>query len=145
MNSLNKVLLILLIAAAAAAGAIAWSGSRELRVANAAVEDVEQQLEEIKKKLTEASFKYRGIAESMENVPDSLRMTVTGEYRRKQQSYQKIVIGYEHEQREAERIKRKREREADAVRKRLYLRLLLAGGAAVLLAGALFTLRTIRS
>jgi hypothetical protein len=144
MNSLNKVLLILLIAAVAAAGAIAWSGSRELRVANAAVEEYEQQLEEIQEKLTEVSFKNRGITESMENVPDSLRMTVTGEYRRKQQSYQKILIGYENQHREATRLKKKREREADAIRKRLNLRLLLAGGAAVVLAGVLFARRTIR-
>jgi len=145
MNSLNKILFIILIAVVVAAGVIAWSGWRELRVANAAVEEYEQQLEEIQEKLTEVNFKYRGITESMENVPDSLRMTVTGEYRHKQQSYQKILLGYEDRQREAERLKRKHERRVDEIRKRLNLRLLLTGGAAVALAGVLFMRRTIRS
>ena len=145
MNSLDKVLLILLIAALAAAGAFAWSGSRELGEANAKVAQYDRESEEIQEKLAEVNFKYRGIIESMENVPDSLRATVTGEYSRRMQTYQKKVIGYESEQREANRLKKKHERKADAVRKRLTLRLLMSGGAAALLAGVLFARRTIRS
>jgi hypothetical protein len=142
---LNKILLILLIATIAATGVVAWTGSRDLRDAKAAVAEYEGQLVEIREKLADTNMKYRGISGSLSTVPDSLKKSVTGEYMRTQAKYRKQLIGYESEEREALRMKRKRERRLAEVQKQVNLRLLLTGGTAVVLAGALIVRRSIRS
>jgi hypothetical protein len=142
---MNKVLLILLIGALVATGAVTWRGSQDLRAAKAALEEYQKELKEIREKLSEVNIKYRGVTESLAAIPDSLKKDLTGEYMRNERKYRKILLGYEKRQREAQRMEDKRERQLAEVRKQFYRRLLLTGGLAVVLAGALLVRRTIRS
>lgn len=142
---MNKILSILMVAAVAATAVVGWYGWQELQVANAAVRQYEQELEEIRADLTEANFKLRGVTESRSSVPDSLKSETMGIYMQKSRNYRKKVVGYENMEREAKRLRNKQQRKVDALRKQLLTRLLLAGGAAAALAAALIIRRAIRS
>jgi len=145
MKALNVTLVILLIAAIVAGVVLGIIGSRALEVAQSELEKSERELAKVREDLRDANFKYRGVMESRNNIPDSLRTTVTGQWLTQSRNYAKRIRGLEAEEREAQRQKVKRERVVADVRKTLIQRLLLIGGAAVVLAAVLVARRTIGS
>jgi len=145
MKALNLILLILLIAAIVAGVVFGINGSRELGTAQSALDESEKTLANLREEITETNFKYRGARESLGSIPDSLRTNVTGEWLQQSRNYAKKLRGLEEEAREAERQNRKRERAVADAHKRLTRRLILFGGAVVLLAGALVARWLIRS
>jgi hypothetical protein len=144
MNALNVILIVLLVAAIVTGVAFGIVGSRELGVAQSALEETEREVETIREELTETKLKYRGVVESRHNIPDSLRNTSTGQWLTHSREYAKRIRGLKAEVKEAERQNRKRERALADVRRRLTQRLLMSGGVAVLAAGALVARRRFR-
>ena len=145
MKPLNVILLILLLAAIVAGAVFGLNGSRALKAAQSELGESERELAKVREELRDANFKYRGVLESRHNIPDSLRNTTTGQWLTHSRNYAKRIRGLEAEEKEANRQKRKRERAVAEARKALVQRLILTGGAAVVLAGALVARRTIGS
>jgi uncharacterized protein YoxC len=116
MKALNLILSVLLIAAIVAGVVFGIIGSRELGDAQSTLDESEKTIANLREEITEANFKYRGVRGSLE---------------------EKV--------REAERLNRKYERAVADVRQRLTRRLMLFGGAVVVLTGALVARRVIRS
>jgi DNA repair ATPase RecN len=145
MKALNLILSVLLIAAIVAGVVFGIIGSRELGDAQSTLDESEKTIANLREEITEANFKYRGVRGSLENIPDSLKTSATGEWMQQSRTYAKKLRGLEEKVREAERLNRKYERAVADVRQRLTRRLMLFGGAVVVLTGALVARRVIRS
>jgi hypothetical protein len=141
---MNKILVILIVAALAVTGYLAWEGWGEIRAAKSGVAEYEQKLEEIREKLSETNIKYRGLTESLSDIPAEQKKEMTGEYMRKERTYRKQLLAYEDQERDAARLLRKRERQLKEVRNTVRNRLLVSGGVVLVLAGALAVRRANR-
>jgi hypothetical protein len=146
MKALRSILLVLFAASAVAGGVFAVKESLELRRLGASALVKERRVQELGEQITEVNFKYRGLMDSMSNVPDSLKTDLTGSYMKKTREYRKRLFLMERNKRETERLLRKDRRALAEVRARLLRWLLVFGGAAVVcLAASLLAGRAIRS
>ncbi|MGD8415170.1 MAG: hypothetical protein PVF33_13105 [Candidatus Latescibacterota bacterium] len=141
---MNKVLVILIVAACATTGYLAWDGWGQTKAAKAGVAEYERELKDVREKLSETNIKYRGLTDSLKDIPTEQKKEMTGEYLRKERTYRKQLLGYEERERDTTRQLKKRERQLEAVRKAVRNRLVLSGGVALVLAGALAVRRAKR-
>ena len=140
MKLFTTILLVILAGAVLTAAAISYLAWTDLDEARSAYQEQEVLAKDVRKRVGEVNLKYRATMEGMKAVPDSLKMQYSGEYQRKLEVHRKQLFVLEGESREAERILKKRKNAIVAARKSLHWKLMVLGGAAILLLAA-FVLR----
>ncbi len=146
MKIFTGILLVILAGAAIVAAVTSYRAWNELREVNTAFHEQKAEAEDVRTRIGEVNLKYRALMEGMSEVPDTLRMQLAGEYQRRAEVFRKQLYKLEAESRETERIFRKRKRAEAAARKNLNRKLMVLGGAAILLlAGFVWRARAIRS
>ena len=145
VKKLNIIVVILMVAAVVAGGSMAARSWRNLRAAKSAVAEYDRQIAGMREQRAEATFKYRGVQESMEQVPDSSRAEMIGQYMSLSRKYQKQIGGHEREIRKTERVRKKSVRALDQARTRFVLQSTVTGLVVVILGWVLYLRREIRS
>jgi hypothetical protein len=146
MKILTGIFLVILAAATAVATVTSYRAWNELREIDAAIHEKVLEVEDVRTRTGEVNLRYRALMEGMSSVPDSLKLQLTGDYQRRAESFRKQLYKLEREGREAARILNKGKRAESAARENLHRKLMVLGGAAVLLlAGVVWRARAIRS
>jgi hypothetical protein len=131
MKKARWILLILFAASVAAAAAYGVISLREAARLESSKGEKEEQLQAVHTKLETANTKYRGLIESTSDIPDSLRLSESGNLIRQQKEYRKQIFNLEGKDRELNRLVRKDERAISAINDRLKRRMYIFGTAAL--------------
>jgi len=146
MKKLSGILLIILAAAAIVSAAISYRAWNEHGETKAAFDEQKALAMDVRQRIGDVNLRYRGLMEGMKAVPDSLKTQMVGEYQRSAEGYRKQLYRLEAESRETERLFGKRKRAESAARENLHRKLMVLGGATILLLSSfIWWARAIRS
>jgi len=131
MKKARWIFLILFAASVAAAVAYGVISLREAAQLESSKGEKEEQLQAVHSKLETANTKFRGLIESTGDIPDSLRVSESGNVIRQQKEYRKQIFHLEGKDRDLNRLVRKDERAISVINDRLKRRMYIFGTAAL--------------